>query len=311
VGYCHQVNLQKKVGAQRCVATLLTGELLKPCPLKKDVEMSDLLVGVIWEFKVKEDLMEVVLEWNYPLNFGGLAGVQVQSGKWIERFDPLGSEREWRIPIRLETDKKTVYLQPASEGIRGQWVEEDLMMRFYKSRWIGCGLLFFAGLGYKYGGSQKKLALAVVGILGLVIFCLLKFEKKYDLNQLPEQIRELLVHVYSSASEAEDSVRYDRLAKVVKGELLRNIFLEVRAAMILEEREQTQTHLQQLICEVKKVNQVGGVLEVDCEWTILAGVNHWGHRHDRINRYNAGLKLEEKDGFLYLTELKVNRVWRR
>lgn len=46
-------------------------------------------------------------------------------------------------------------------------------------------------------------------------------------------------------------------------------------------------------------------LSVRCQWNVAAAVGHWGHIHQRVNRYVADLRLEPVDGVWKITGMEL------
>jgi hypothetical protein len=42
-----------------------------------------------------------------------------------------------------------------------------------------------------------------------------------------------------------------------------------------------------------------------CTWDVLGSVGHWGHIHQRVNRYNAELDIQPVEGAWKITGLEI------
>ena len=49
----------------------------------------------------------------------------------------------------------------------------------------------------------------------------------------------------------------------------------------------------------------GSGFAATCQWTVLGSVGHWGHIHQRRNRYEAELTIQPVDGAWKLTGLEL------
>ena len=43
----------------------------------------------------------------------------------------------------------------------------------------------------------------------------------------------------------------------------------------------------------------------NCSWDVSGSVGHWGHIHQRVNRYRAKLDIEPTEGVWKITGLKI------
>ncbi len=111
---------------------------------------------------------------------------------------------------------------------------------------------------------------------------------------------------------AEEQV-YDALAKSVDGPLLKDLYLEVRRGLQMQEQGGAVSKIR----EVKIVD--GGKLPRErlpesadergfayhCRWTVAGTVEHWGHIHARTNEYEADFTVEPRDNAWKITSLDV------
>ena len=110
----------------------------------------------------------------------------------------------------------------------------------------------------------------------------------------------LLPNIYRALEFRDEAVIYDRLAVSVTGETLRDVYLEQRRALEIEERGGAQARV-----EAVEVLAAGDIEARDrgfglrATWTVGGMVTHFGHRHFRQNRYQAWFEI-----------LPVNDTWK-
>jgi len=103
----------------------------------------------------------------------------------------------------------------------------------------------------------------------------------------------LLGNVYRAFEFREESAVFDRLAVSVTGEALREIYLEHRTALELQERGGATARVDAV--EVREVRDLAagetGGFSLVADWTVAGAVTHFGHRHYRKNSYSAVIRL--------------------
>ncbi len=122
---------------------------------------------------------------------------------------------------------------------------------------------------------------------------------RFGADNQPEQARaqaivgDLLHNVYRAFDYREEGDIYDMLARSVSGELLTDIFLETKRSLVLANQGGAEA-------KVKNVELAGvkllpgaeqGRFAVEADWTVHGSVGHWGHIHQRSNRYRANLTV--------------------
>lgn len=109
----------------------------------------------------------------------------------------------------------------------------------------------------------------------------------------------LLKNVYRAFDFREEEDVYDKLAISVSGDLLKDVYLQSRQSMIIEQAGGAHAKVKQvevLETDVKQSKKQKGALDVRTKWTAVGSVGHWGHIHTRQNVYDAILTLAVDDG---------------
>ncbi len=109
---------------------------------------------------------------------------------------------------------------------------------------------------------------------------------------------------------SEDRV-YDVLAKTVDGDLLEDLYLQLRQS--LEIRDQGGA-----IARIRSVSYDAGQaadrresradwpgFEYHSTWTVAGTVEHWGHVHERQNQFHAVFTVEPRDGNWKFTRMDI------
>ncbi|MFK5923012.1 MAG: hypothetical protein QM496_12605 [Verrucomicrobiota bacterium] len=128
-------------------------------------------------------------------------------------------------------------------------------------------------------------------------------------NQTPEQndavAQGLLRNIYRSFDYREESDVYDALEQSVSGELLTTVYLEVQKALQLKNQGGASTKVKEVELIQSEVQPAEAGFVTRCQWTVLGSVGHWGHIHQRKNRYDAVLTIQAVDGVWKLTTMEL------
>ena len=121
-------------------------------------------------------------------------------------------------------------------------------------------------------------------------------------------VETLLKNVYRAFDFREEDDVYDKLALVVSGDLLADIYLQSRQSLAVQQAGGAQAKVQELeIREATSTRRDEGGLgyEVRAQWTAMGTVGHWGHTHIRQNLYDAILTIHSIDGVWKITGMEV------
>ncbi|MCP5550342.1 MAG: hypothetical protein H7A53_05565 [Akkermansiaceae bacterium] len=130
----------------------------------------------------------------------------------------------------------------------------------------------------------------------------------------PEQVEEivygLLRNVYHAFDYRRETDIYDTLALSASGELLTRIYLEVQRSLQLEDQGGARVRVYDLDlrhCEPPRDwgARSRGSFVTDAEWVAVGTVTHWGHTHQRVNRYRAVLTIAPVEGRWRLVDLSL------
>jgi hypothetical protein len=99
------------------------------------------------------------------------------------------------------------------------------------------------------------------------------------------------------SSGSEEAV-YDKLATSVSGDLLTDIYLQNRQSFEIRQAGGAQARIKDVeILSVEPIStREGADLSLRSVWAARGEVDHWGHRHQRRNLYEAIVDLGVVDG---------------
>jgi hypothetical protein len=117
----------------------------------------------------------------------------------------------------------------------------------------------------------------------------------------------LLLNVYKAFDYRQESAIYDALARTTSGDLLTDVYLETRRSLELANQGGARAKVRTL--EVTDATNEpidgSGSFRSRATWNVHGSVGHWGHVHQRVNRYDAELQVEVVDGAWKITQLDV------
>jgi hypothetical protein len=118
--------------------------------------------------------------------------------------------------------------------------------------------------------------------------------------------------VYRAFDHHDESLVYERLSASISGELLTDVYLQVRRSTELENQGGARVKVDDVeMLDVSLVNKPSGLGPVyRCRWTATGSVGHWGHTHRRANQYEAEIAIEPVDGAWKITAIDLREEWR-
>ncbi len=112
-------------------------------------------------------------------------------------------------------------------------------------------------------------------------------------------LQALLKNVYRAFDFRNEEDVYDKLALSVSGDLLTDIYLQHRKSMAVQQAGGAQAKIKEVAVEQASAERVAGDAlnyALHGQWTALGTVGHWGHLHQRKNRYEAVITVAAEDG---------------
>lgn len=135
-----------------------------------------------------------------------------------------------------------------------------------------------------------------------------------------ELVHALLRNTYHAFDFRDESAIYDTLEASVTGPLLEKVYLEMRASLELENAGGPRVRVHEIALRGCRPSPRGGFapgrFQSRAEWVTVGEVSHWGHTHERTNRYEAEIELAAAgktwkiSGLDLLNEERVQKVSR-
>lgn len=129
-------------------------------------------------------------------------------------------------------------------------------------------------------------------------------------EEADQLLGDLLHNVYRAFDRRDERLIYDRLAQSISGDLLTDVYVQVRSSMELENQGGAKVKIDDvelLHAEVVEHLNDGGFV-AECNWRASGSVGHWGHTHQQVNDYSARITVDVIDAAWKITRLTLSGV---
>ena len=281
--------------------TLRTSRVIDP-PLELDVYSA--ILGVIFVYPTDGLPEQVTMDWdlwNERIQRVPVAAVD-QAGGLPSLLEPDWRVLEWRNFLKNPELPTLKVLAPPPHPL-ARW-----MLRL---RWLLLAGALVAVVACARRVRRGELAPAAVVAASLAVVltagCFWWSRSAQLSDARAEEIVSALLHnVYRAFDFRSEEQIYDVLARSAKGELLAQIYLETRRSLELANQGGARAKVKQveMIDVAAEPAPEGGFIAM-ASWSVAGSVGHWGHVHERKNRYRAELAVEPVDGSWKLVGLEV------
>lgn len=116
----------------------------------------------------------------------------------------------------------------------------------------------------------------------------------------------LIENIYTAFEYPTESSIYDNLAKSVAGEELKTIYLDYMNRLEAINRGGPSVEILSVSIEdVSSIRRKNQNFMVDAKWRITGKVRHFGHIHERVNRYKATLTLTTNEAIWQILNIEI------
>jgi hypothetical protein len=282
--------------------TLTSSRVIDP---PEPLQLDSAIIGAIFVYPRTELPQKVVMAWDLwdeRIQRIPVSAVD-QAGPLPSYLEPDWSQLEWvnylknpHVPTLLAVEA------PAAEW--RLWLERLLPVLV---------LLALVATLWVWRNLRGPRSVALPASLAAVFLAASVAAAHYGANNHPQKERarsivgDLLHNIYRAFDYREEGDIYDVLARSVSGELLTDIFLETKRSLVLANQGGAQAKVRDVVVEHVKVEEGGeqGRFAVEADWIVHGSVGHWGHVHQRSNRYLARLVVAVDGGQWRLQEMMV------
>ena len=268
--------------------TLTSSQVIDPPKL---LQLDSAIMGVIFVYPHTGLPQKVVMDWDLwdeRIQRIPVSAVD-QAGPLPSYLEPDWPQLEWTNYLK-NPKVPTLHVIERPEAEWRLWLENALPVL------VLLALLSTVWLWRNRSGQGS----AVVPACFTIVLSAASFAAAYNgANNQPQQTRaeaivgDLLHNIYRAFDYREEGDIYDVLARSVSGELLTDIFLETKRSLVLANQGGAQAKVKTV--ELKSIivdpGSEQGRFIVEADWTVYGSVGHWGHIHQRNNRYLARLTV--------------------
>lgn len=284
----------------------------------REVSLANGRAGIIMTYRPKaDDIQSIALSWDaFSSALRKVEAVVFTGAKGIEKFEfsrfkkPEENEFRWKAnpasrPTPIESVPATYAPQPRlSFSI------------------LSLALLAIAAVSWFVLPKKARLVSAVLMVAGLVAWPLQQttidspFEQPQPMKATAadDAFQKLHDGMYRALDFGTEERIYEVLETSVDGQLLEDLYLQLRESLKMKEQGGA-------VARVKQIERLDGSL-VDPElstaedvawpgfqyrstWTVSGTVEHWGHIHERNNKFSALFTVEDDDGNWKITGLQM------
>jgi hypothetical protein len=276
--------------------TLKTSRVVDP-PRELDIHAA--VLGAIFAYPVDGLPERVTMDWdlwNDRLDQVPAASVD-QAGPLPAMLEPDWRVLEWQNFLK-NPELPTLQVLEPPPGV----LDRTLLV----ARWVFAALV---GLTFLHAARARNRA-AVGVVVAALLLCASAFWGSRDAELSDVRARELvgglLYNVYRAFDFRDESRIYDVLAKSAHGDLLEQLFLETRRGLELQSQGGARARVKQVeLTDLSIEPDAGLAFAANASWNVAGSVGHWGHIHERRNRYRAELGVAPVDGVWKLVRVEV------
>ena len=280
----------------------------------QEVEYLSAIVGIILAYPVAGMPQQVTVDWD-------MFSDKIQRIP-ANMIDPAGP-----FPYYLSPDDNVLtwnnYLKNFSMPEISELNLQDSMRDINIPVGTAVSLIFFIAIAWQIRvrnnkGEKSKLPyilLVITLVAGIVLYPFLRVSVTDHLpttivinkEQSTFILQNLLKNVYRSFDFKNEEDVYDKLALSLDGDLLSDIYLQTRKGMEIEKQGGARARVKDVeIIEATSESlpdELG--LKFHSIWNVSGSVEHWGHKHNRVNQYEAKITVKPVDGSWKITNIDL------
>ena len=282
--------------------SLRTSRVIDP-PIELDINSA--MLGAIFVYPVVEPLPQrVTMTWdlfNDKIQLIPAASVD-QAGALPVYLEPDYAVLEWQNFLKNPVlPTLEVIVAPPSTVAR--------VMLYLRWLLLAGAMVFLIRLLYALRGEDSGRG-AFYGLAGAVLVTAAAFYLGQQAVVSDERGQEivggLLHNVYRAFDFRDESKIYDVLQQSVEGDLLTQIYLETRRGLELASQGGARAKVKTIeLTELTTRSGADAGFVANATWTVGGAVGHWGHVHQRVNRYKADMRVQPVKGNWKLTGLDI------
>lgn len=288
------------------------------------IEETDLLQAYMEiEYPIKTPPQQIAIEWDYY--------VPEPSYGWAAVADP--DQDPQQIDVEFEEYGRYNYfiLSPTEPGFTWHAPSDSLETNTVSQithadphssqpfPTFPVSILLVGGLTFVVTRARGT----SLAVSGLIVFATaasatVAWQQHHARERIPQESEAITIfetlhqNIYRAFDYTSQSDIYDALAQSVDGPLLDRMYTDIYQSLILRDEGGAVCRVESI--QVDAVDFLGSDSEqksanytVACKWDVLGKVKHWGHAHERRNRYAATFQLEPREHHWKICEVNVTR----
>ncbi len=173
-------------------------------------------------------------------------------------------------------------------------------------RWLLAGLALVAAVQWARRRSGALAAATAAAVLLSAGAFWASREASLSDERAGAVVAGLLHNVYRAFDFRDEGQIYDVLARSASGDLLEQVYLETRRGLELQSQGGARAKVKEVeLVELEAESAGGGAFTATATWNVAGSVGHWGHIHQRRNRYRAELQVAPVDGAWKLVGVEI------
>jgi hypothetical protein len=282
--------------------TLRTSRVIDP---PRELEIYSAILGVIFVYPTDGLPQKVTMDWDL-------------FDDRIELVPAASVDQAGSLPIYLEPDFAVLEWQnflknpvlPTLVEIRRPPTSIERLLGLL--RWLllplGIGLAVWLLIRARRGELRRVAAASAAAaavVVGVGAFWIGGAAALSE-DRAGEVVEGLLHNIYRAFDYRQEEQIYDTLDRSVTGDLLARIYLETRRGLELANQGGARAKVKsiELIETAARAGEGGGFV-ARATWNVHGSIGHWGHVHQRSNRYQAELEITPVDGIWKLGGLEI------
>lgn len=131
-------------------------------------------------------------------------------------------------------------------------------------------------------------------------------KRSYSPPEAKDLLSQLLKNTYRAFDFREEGDIYDKLSICNDEALLQKIYLQTRKSMVIENQGGIEAKIDEvLVTDVEEASLDDEGYAFRCQWIVKGVVGHWGHKHSRINKYDAIINIQPINGVWKMVDLDI------
>jgi len=275
--------------------SLRTSRVIEP---REELDVHSAVLGVIFVYPTEGLPQQVSMDWDlWSERIQQVPGASVdQAGPLPVILEPDYRVLEWQNFLKNPELPTLVELVPPPGALvrAAGWL-----------RWPLLALALFA-VAWARRGPRTRAAWALAALVLAVGGFWLARDAALSQDRARELVAGLLHNVYRAFDFRAEEAIYDTLERSVHGDLLEQIYLETRRGLELANQGGARARVKALEVEELEARPAqDGAFDARATWNVAGAVGHWGHVHQRRNRYQAELRIAPVDGVWKLVSLDI------